>query len=117
MRRLLPLLALLSLAACQTTQSSDPSLAGLPTPPARAETAPAVARQELQAEPAPPAGVGAAALRRALETSTDAATAEALYKWIVVDMPEWGREGWRRAEEMSKELLRREAETTKPLPR
>jgi hypothetical protein len=29
-----------------------------------------------------------------------------------VDEPEWGREGWRRAEQMRKELLDREAATT-----
>ena len=85
---------------------------GLPTAPPRTETAPAVAREALQDEPLPPPGVGAAALRQALSSFLDAATADALFKWITVDEPEWGREGWRRTEQMRSELLKREADTT-----
>lgn len=104
--------AALLLSACATTSTSGTPSPGLPTAPPPTETAPAVARQPLQDEPLPPPGVGAAALRAALGASTDAATADALYKWITVDEPEWGREGWRRAQELSRVLLERERETT-----
>jgi hypothetical protein len=107
---------MLSACAAGTSISGTPS-PGLPTAPPRTETAPAVARQLLQDEPLPPPGVGAAALREALGTSLDAATADALYKWLTVDEPEWGREGWRRAQEMSRVLLEREQQTTPATPK
>lgn len=28
-----------------------------------------------------------------------------MYKWVTVDMPEWGREGWRRTETLAKDYL------------
>jgi hypothetical protein len=62
----------------------------------------------LQPEPAPPAGVGAGALLSALQDALGPERGEAVYRWMLVEMPEWGREGWRRAEELSAEFLRRE---------
>lgn len=85
-----------------------PSLPPLVAPPARTETAPAVARQVLEVEPSPPVGVGATRVRRALEDAVGPEKAEGLWRWMTLEMPEWGREGWRRTEEMARELIRRE---------
>lgn len=62
----------------------------------------------LQSEPPPPEGVGAGALLQSLQGSFGAERGEALFRWITIEMPEWGREGWRRTEELSQEFLRRE---------
>lgn len=41
-------------------------------------------------------------------SSYGAEKGEALFVWITMTMPEWGREGWRRAESLSRWALENE---------
>lgn len=67
--------------------------------------APPEARAALQPEPAPPSGVGVRALRQALVAALGEERGDAMFQWMTIQMPEWGREGWRRTEVLSKSAL------------
>lgn len=55
-----------------------------PLPPPAKPLCPASLTAEVQAEPAPPSGIGAAALH--------AAVGDPFYEWLAVTYPTWARE-------------------------
>lgn len=112
MQRLALVLAL-SLAACAGPKTTSGTLSpGVSAAPPERVVCPPEAREAHRDAPLPPSGVGAGALRAALQDISTADTADAFLQWLAIDMPAWGKSEQRRAEALSEWCLKREHSTS-----
>lgn len=97
-RTLILSLAALALASCGTT-SAPPSGPVEPiqrAPDADAVVLPAEACAAVLAEPLPPEGISTAVLFRAIAGALGEEKGAAFWRWLTVEHPGWGQEGWSR---------------------
>ena len=97
-RTLILSLLALALASCGTTSGTPSVPVGeIPrAPDVDAVVLPPEACAAIRAEPLPPEGISTAALFRAIAGAIGEEKAAAFWRWLTVEHPGWGQEGWDR---------------------